>query len=200
MPASELFSAFVLLTLVIDPFGNVPIVNAMLAEVPPARRRIVILRECFIAFAILTLFMAFGREILGVMQLTESSLSIAGGVILFMIAIRMVFGHPEGAFGPHRPGEPFIVPLAVPLIAGPSAAAAVMLMATREPAKLELWFGALVAAMAVATVVLMAGDRLQRSLGERVMLALERLMGLVLTALAIEMLLGGIRVFVEGLR
>lgn len=200
MWSSELFSAFVLLALVIDPFGNVPIVNAMLVDVAPARRRIVIMRECFIAFAILALFMGFGREILGVMQLSESALSIAGGVILFMIAIRMVFGHPEGAFGPHKPGEPFIVPLAVPLIAGPSAAAAVMLMATREPDKLDLWFGALVAAMTVATVVLAAGERLQRTMGERVMHALERLMGLVLTALAIELLLGGIRAFVEGLR
>ena len=198
--SSELFSAFVLLSFVIDPFGNVPIVNAMLAEVPAARRRRVILRECFIAFVILTLFMAFGRELLGVMQLSESSLSIAGGVILFMIAIRMVFGYPEGAFGPIKAGEPFIVPLAVPLIAGPSAAAAVMLMATREPAKLGLWFGALVAAMALATLILLGGERLQRRLGERVMHALERLMGLVLTALAIEMLLGGVRRFVEGLR
>ena len=196
----ELFSAFVLLAFVIDPFGNVPIVNAMMRSVAPDRRRRVIVRECFIAFVILTLFMAFGRELLGVMHLSESSLSIAGGVILFMIAIRMVFGYPEGAFGPIKEGEPFIVPLAVPLIAGPSAAAAVMLMATREPAKLGLWFAALVAAMAVATLILVSGDRLQRVLGERGMHALERLMGLVLTALAIEMLLGGIRAFVEGLR
>ena len=196
---SELFSAFVLLSFVIDPFGNVPIVNAMLADVAPARRRLVILRECFIAFVVLAIFMGFGRELLGVMQLSESSLSIAGGVILFMIAIRMVFGYPEGAFGPMKAGEPYIVPLAVPLIAGPSAAAAVMLMATREPGKLELWFGALAGAMLLATFILLAGERLQQRLGERVMQAIERLMGLVLTALAIEMLLGGIRAFVEGL-
>ena len=195
----EFLSAFVLLSFVIDPFGNVPIVNAMLAEVPHARRRRVIVRECLIAFAVLAFFMAFGRELLGVMRLSESSLSIAGGVILFMIAIRMVFGYPEGAFGPIKAGEPFIVPLAVPLIAGPSAAAAVMLLATREPAKIGLWFGALLAAMATATLILLAGERLQQRLGERVMHALERLMGLVLTALAIEMLLGGIRTFVGSL-
>jgi MarC family membrane protein len=197
---SEIFSAFVLLAFVIDPFGNVPIVNAMLRDVAPARRRRVIARECLIAFSLLALFMLFGREILGVMHLSESALSIAGGVILFMIAIRMVFGYPEGAFGPVKAGEPFIVPLAVPLIAGPSAAAAVMLMATREPDKLQLWFGALSAAMLVATFILLAGEWLQQRLGERVMQAIERLMGLVLTALAIEMLLGGIRTFVEGLK
>lgn len=200
MDATEFFSAFILLAFVIDPFGNVPIVNAMLAEVPPARRRQLIVRECAIAFVILAAFMFFGAKILELMQLSQASLSIAGGAILSMIAIRMVFGHPEGAFGPQPRGEPLIVPLAVPLIAGPSALATVMLMATREPAKIGMWFGALVATMALATLILAAGDWLQRRLGERVMQALERLMGLILTAIAVEMLLGGIRTFMQGLR
>ena len=199
MIASELASAVILLLLVIDPFGNVPLANAMLADVPAQRRRRVILRECFIAFVTLALFMFFGREILGLMHLSESSLAIAGGVILFMIAIRMVFGNPEGAFGVQAAGEPFIVPLAVPLIAGPSALAAVMLMATREPEHIGRWLAALSTAMALTTLVLVAGERLQRRMGARVMTAVERLMGLVLTAVAIEMLLGGIRMFVEGL-
>lgn len=197
---SEFLSAFVLLALVIDPFGNVPLVNAMLEKVPPERRRFVILREVLIAFAILAFFMFFGREVLRLMHLSESSLSIAGGVILFMIAIRMVFGDPEGAFGAHsHRGEPFIVPLAVPLIAGPSALATVMLMATREPHAPGIWLGALTLAIAVGAAVLLAGERLQRWLGESAMQAIERLMGLVLTAIAVEMLLGGIRAFVKGL-
>ena len=199
MPA-EFVSALILLTLVVDPFGNVPIVNAMLAGLPPARRRAVILRECAIAFAILLAFMLSGRAVLDVMHLSESSLSIAGGVILFMIAIRMVFAHAEGAFGAQPGGEPLIVPLAVPLIAGPSALATVMLMATRDPGKLGMWIAALTATMTLATLVLVAGDRLQRLLGERAMHAIERLMGLVLTAIAIEMLLDGIREFVDNLR
>jgi MarC family membrane protein len=196
----ELLSAFILLALVADPFGNVPLVNSMLAELPPARRRVVILRECLIAFAILALFMGFGRKVLEFMHLSETSLSIAGGIILFMIAIRMVFGHPEGAFGPQARGEPFIVPLATPLIAGPSALATVMLMATREPARLGMWLAALSAAMAFTTAILLAGDALQKRMGERVMQALERLMGLILTAIAVEMLLGGVRAFVQGLK
>jgi MarC family membrane protein len=195
----EFLSAVVLLTLVTDPFGNVPLVNAMLAGVPPARRRLVILRECAIAFAILVLFMMFGHALLELMHLSETSLSIAGGVILFMIAIRMVFAHPEGAFGPHERGEPFIVPLAVPLIAGPSALATVMLMATREPAKIGMLAVALTVTMALAALVLILGDRLQRWLGDQAMKAIERLMGLILTAIAVEMLLGGIRAFVENL-
>jgi len=195
----EFLSAIILLTLVIDPFGNVPLVNAMLADVAPARRRLVILRECAIAFVILALFMVFGHKLLELMHLSETSLSIAGGVILFMIAIRMVFAHPEGAFGPQARGEPLIVPLAIPLIAGPSALATVMLLASREPAKLGMWGLSLTATMVIATVVLVTGDKLQRWMGERAMQAVERLMGLILTAIAVEMLLTGIKEFVQGL-
>ena len=198
--ASEFLSAAVVLALVIDPVGNVPLVNAMLADLPAARRRLVILRECAIAFATLALFMVFGRAFLDLMHLSETSVSIAGGVILFMIAIRMVFAHPEGVLGmPQRSAEPLIVPLAVPLIAGPSALATAMLMASREPDKIGMWVVALTAAMAFATVVLLAGAKLQEWLGQAAMHAIERLLGLILTAVAVEMLLAGIRTFVEGL-
>jgi len=200
MPA-QFLSAVIVLLLVVDPFGNVPLVNAMLADVPLARRRGVIVRECGIAFMVLAAFMAFGPEILAVMHLSETSLSIAGGVILFMIAIRMVFAHPEGAFGLQQGrGEPLIVPLAIPLIAGPSALATVMLLASREPRALGMLAAALVVAMGIATAVLLAGERLQRWMGDRGMQAMARLMGLILTAIAVEMLLGGIRAFVEGMR
>jgi MarC family membrane protein len=199
MPA-EFVSAVVLLALVTDPFGNVPIVNAMLAGVPAARRRHVILRECAIAFVLLMAFMLGGHKFLEVMHLSEASLSIAGGVILFMIAIRMVFPGSGGALGEQPAGEPFIVPLAIPFIAGPSALATVMLMATRDPAKLGMWALAIAVTMALVTIILVAGERLQRWLGDRMMQALERLMGLILTAMAVEMLLGGIREFVGGLK
>ncbi len=197
---SELLSAVILLTLVVDPFGNVPLVNGMLAGVPKSRRLFVILREVALAALILALFMFFGRQLLGIMHLSETSLSIAGGVILFMIAIRMVFAHPEGAIGAQPSGEPFIVPLAIPLIAGPSALATVMLLASREPEKIGMWAAALALAMGITAVILATGDKLQRWAGERVMQAVERLMGLVLTAIAVEMLLGGIKAFVESLR
>jgi MarC family membrane protein len=197
--ASEFLSAAVVIALVIDPFGNVALVNAMLVDVAPARRRMVILRECAIAFAILAIFMTFGRAFLELMHLSETAVSIAGGVILFMIAIRMVFAHPEGALGGPQRGEPLIVPIAVPLIAGPSALATVMLMASREPEKIGMWWAALTAALALTTVVLLAGARLQAWLGERAMQAIERLLGLILTAIAVEMLLGGIREFIQGL-
>jgi len=194
----EFLSAIVILLLVTDPFGNVPLVNAMLAGVPARRRRAVIVRECAIATAILAVFMMGGQAILDLMHLSETSLSIAGGVILFMIAIRMAFGETDSAFGPTGAGEPFIVPLAIPLIAGPSALATIMLMATREPQNMGMWAAALAVTMTIVTIVLLLGQRLQRWLGDRAMQAIERLMGLVLTAIAVEMLLTGIRQFVKG--
>ncbi|MEO8536633.1 MAG: MarC family protein [Betaproteobacteria bacterium] len=191
----EVFSAAVLLLLVIDPFGNVPIVVAALSNVSPARRSRVVLRECIIAYAILLAFMFGGQTFLRWLQLSEESLTIAGGIILFLIALRMVFRHPDGLFGDPPGAEPFIVPLAIPSIAGPSALATVMLMVSRNPSQQVAWIVALTVAMTVATVVLVASYRLQRVLGERGMVAVERLMGLVLTALAVQMLLDGVRTF-----
>ena len=195
----EIFSAAVLLLLVIDPFGNVPIVVSALANVAPERRAKVILRECAAAYVILLAFMLGGQTFLHWLQLSEVSLAIAGGTILFLIALRMVFPHPDGVFGDPPGTEPFLVPLAIPLIAGPSAIATVMLMVSRNPSQRLAWIVALTAAMAVATIVLVAAYRLQRVLGERGMIAVERLMGLVLTALAVQMLLDGVRGFVAEL-
>ena len=154
-----------------------------------------VLRECTAAFVILVGFMLGGRAFLQWLHLSEQSLTIAGGIILFLIAIRMVFPRPEGIFGDPPGTEPFLVPLAIPAIAGPSALATAMLMASRDPARIGTWLVALTVAMAVTTVILALADRLQRWLGERAVLAFERLMGLVLTALAVEMLLAGVRSF-----
>jgi len=196
---ADLFSATILLVLVLDPFGNLPLVVSALAGVPAQRRARVVLRECVFAFLILMAFMAGGRTFMQWLQLSDVSLSIAGGIILFLIALRMVFPHKDGVFGDMRSGEPFLVPLAVPSIAGPSALATVMLMVSRDPAHLPTWLAALTAAMAVAAVVMLAAHRLQAWLGERGMMAAERLMGLLLTAIAVQMLLDGVRSFVAGI-
>jgi MarC family membrane protein len=196
---NEFLSAVILLTLVADPFGNMPLVNAMLGGVPEARRRVVVVRECLIAYGLLLVFMFGGQSFLALMHLSQTSLSIAGGVILFMIAIRMVFAKLDGTFGEKAGSEPFIVPLATPLIAGPSALATVMLMASRDPGQVGMWAAAITVTMAITTVVLLAGMKLHRWLGEHAMHAIERLMGLILTAIAVEMLLAGIREFIKGL-
>ena len=192
---ADLISAFVLLFLVLDPLGNLPVVASLLKQVDSTRRARVVARECLIAYLILLAFMFGGRQFLDVMHLSEISLSIAGGVILFMIAINMVFKSTESVFGESLDHEPFIVPLAIPLIAGPSALATVMLLVSREPAKLGVWVAAMTAAMVVSAVLLVLGERIEKLLGKRAMEAIERLMGLILTAIAVEMLLGGIKQF-----
>ena len=192
---ADLISAFVLLFLVLDPLGTLPVVASLLKQVDSTRRARVVARECLIAYLILLAFMFGGRQFLDVMHLSEISLSIAGGVILFMIAINMVFKSTESVFGESLDHEPFIVPLAIPLIAGPSALATVMLMVSREPAKLGVWVAAMTAAMVVSAVLLVLGERIEKLLGKRAMEAIERLMGLILTAIAVEMLLGGIKQF-----
>lgn len=196
---ADLFSATILLLLVLDPFGNLPIVVSVLSKVPPARRVRIVLRECLFAFILLLAFMWGGRTFMQWLHLSETSLAIAGGIILFMISLRMVFPHKDGIFGESKDGEPFLVPLAVPSIAGPSALATVMLMASRDPGHMTTWMLALTIAMAVTTLVLAAADRLQQWLGPRVVGAFEKLMGLLLTALAVEMLLNGLRTFIVEL-
>ena len=192
-------SAVVILLLVMDPIGNIPLFVSLLRQVEAARRRRVILRECAIAFAVLLVFVFFGAAILGVLGLSDPSLTIAGGVILFLIALRMIFRRPEGVFGDTVGGEPFIVPLAIPSIAGPAAIATVMLLASRAPQRLLEWCAAVSVAMLVTAALLVSANRLARLAGEQGLLAFERLMGLILTAIAVEMLLRGIETFVRQL-
>jgi MarC family membrane protein len=192
-------SAVVILVLVMDPIGNIPFFASVLAQVEPQRRLRVIARECAIALLVLLAFVLFGRGLLGLFGISDSSLTIAGGVILFLIALRMVFRHPEGLFGDALHGEPFIVPLAIPALAGPAAIATVVLQVSGAPGRMLEWLAAVATAMLVTLIVLVAADRLARLLGERTLTALERLMGLVLTAIAVEMLLRGIRAFVTQL-
>lgn len=196
---TEFLSAVVLLTLVVDPFGNTPLVNVMLRRVPAERRQRVVLRECAIAYLILLAFLVAGQSFLALLRLSQPAISIAGGVILFLIALKMVFGGVDLGLPREPAEEPFIVPLATPLIAGPSAVATVMLLALREPLRLAMWAAAVTVTMLLTTVVLLLGARLAHLLGVPAMHAIERLMGLVLTAIAVEMLLGGIRAFVHGL-
>lgn len=192
-------SAIVILLLVMDPIGNVPLFVTLLRNVGAERRTRVILRECAIAFGVLQVFVLCGPALLDLFGLSDSSLTIAGGVILFLIALRMIFRHPEGVFGDSVQGEPFIVPLATPSIAGPAAIATVVLLVSREPQRWPEWAAAVTVAMVVTVVLLLFAERITRFVGERGLLAFERLMGLILTAIAVEMLLRGIQTFVRGL-
>jgi MarC family membrane protein len=192
-------SALILLLLVLDPLGSLPIFISVLRNIEPARRARVALREAVIAFAVLMVFMLGGRIFLQAMHLSERSLEVAGGVILLLIAMRMVFGGSADFYaGEGSEREPVIFPLAIPLLAGPSAMATVLLLASRQPDRLWHWAAALTVAMAVCTAVLLAADRIRQLLGASVVSAMEKLMGLVLTAIAVEMLLAGVKRYFFG--
>lgn len=192
-------SAVVILLLVMDPIGNIPLFISALRDVEPRRRGRVILRECLIALAVLLPFVFFGGTILGVLGLSDAALAIAGGVILFLIALRMIFRHPEGVFGNAAGSEPFIVPLATPAIAGPAAIATVMLLVSRAPQRLLEWCAAVAVAILATAAVLTAAEHIAKLAGEQGLTAFERLTGLILTTIAVQMLLGGIEAFLRQL-
>lgn len=187
-------TATILLLLITDPLGNIPLFANALRHVPPERRPRVILREVLIAFVLLLAFMFVGDGFLRVMNLSELSLQIAGAVILFLIALRMIFPSPT-ADAIEAPREPLIVPLAIPALAGPSALATVLLLVSQAPERRMEWVAALSVTMAVCAVVLLLAERIQRLVGDSVVMAFERLMGLILVAISVEMLLRGIKLF-----
>lgn len=188
---SDAWSAAVLLFFVMDPFGNIPMVLSLLKDVAPERRRKVVLRELVIALLVLLFFLFLGQQILDFLGLHEESVSIAGGIVLAVIGLRMVFPRPEGVMGQQPEGEPFIVPLAVPLIAGPSAMAMVILMARSDPSAMGMWTLALLLAWVGTAAVILASPLLMKLLRQRGLAALERLMGMLLIMLAVEMVVDG---------
>ncbi len=186
-------SAFVLLLLVLDPFGSLPIFISVFKGVTPERRTRVAIREVLIAFGVLLAFMLTGEGFLRVMHLSERSLEVAGGVILMIIAIRMIFATGGDIYASDEAKEPLIFPLAVPLLAGPSAMATVLLLASRQPERVAEWVGALTLAMLVCGAVMLLAEHIRRWIGTQMVNAIEKLMGLVLTAIATEMVLAGVK-------
>ena len=191
----ELFSSVFLLLLVLDPLGNMPFVLSLLRNTPEARRPRIILRECAIATVVLVGFLFVGDWLLVAMQLSDPALEIAGGVILFLIALRMTFPPASQDSLEHAaPDEPLIVPLAIPMIAGPSALATVLLASRHAEDHAGLWVAAVILACAVNACLLLASGWFARLFGKAGMEALERLMGLILTTIAVQMLIKGIRI------
>ena len=190
-------SAALLLFLILDPLGNVPVFLSLLRGLPPRRQRIVLARELLIALVVLMLFLWAGKYALELMHLREESVSIAGGIVLFLIGIRMIFPPPEGLMGEIPDGEPFIVPMAIPLVAGPSGMAAVILMGSNDPSRLGDWSLALMIAWAATAALLFSATYLYKWLGLRVLTAIERLMGMVIVAISVQMLLDGLTAYLR---
>lgn len=192
-----LFSIAFSLFLLMDPIGNIPFYISFLKGLNPQRQRWVIFREMVIALAIIILFNFIGDGLMHFLKVQEDTIQIAGGIILFLICLKMIFPPPHDPNDalPHDT-EPFIVPLAVPLVAGPSVLAAVMIYARQETDNV-IMIGAIFIAWAVSLAILLASSALKNVLGWRGIIACERLMGLILSLIAIQMFLTGLSAFIH---
>jgi len=191
--SNTVLSAAMVLFLVMDPLGNLPLFLTLLKDYSKKRRTVIIIREVFFALAILTFFLFFGQFFLDFLNLQQESVSIAGGIVLFIIAIRMIFPSESGVMGAKLQGEPFIVPLAIPLIAGPSSLATLLLMERSDPSRMLDWSLALLIAWIANAVILLLAPILYKLLRQRGLMAMERLMGMILIMISVQMLLNGIK-------
>lgn len=190
----ETFAVAVTLFLIMDPLGNIPVFLSVLRNVPEQRRRKVLVRELFIALFIMLIFLFLGPPLLQMLGLSREAVAIAGGLVLMIIAIRMIFPSRGGIMGEDGTDqEPLVVPLAVPLIAGPSVLATLVLLAETGPAQTVYWLMALVGAWAVSSVILLSSQSLYNLLGDRGLKAIERLMGMILVSISVQMLLDGFK-------
>jgi multiple antibiotic resistance protein len=198
MNYAEVFAVAVTLFFVMDPLGNIPVFNAVLARFDPRTRSRIVARELSIALAILLGFLFAGNPVMRFLGLTQPTLSLSGGILLFIIALRMIFPRPTGAED-EEVVDPFIVPLAIPLVAGPSTIAILLLQSSQHPDKVWQWCLALLLAWSAATAILACSPWLMKALGDRGVRALERLMGMLLVLLAVQMFSDGVAQFVRTL-
>jgi multiple antibiotic resistance protein len=194
-----LLSAALLLFLVMDPVGNVPLFISALKQVPPERQNKVLIRELLIALFLLVFFLLLGQSLLHSLHITDPALTISGGVVLFLIALRMVFPTAEGNSYESVDSEPFIVPLAMPYMVGPSAIATVVLLMSREPERWPAWTAAVVLSWFACSTIILLASRFKRYLSDKILLAMERLMGMLLVTLSVQMLLSGLQKFIQTL-
>jgi multiple antibiotic resistance protein len=187
----DIITAAVMLFLIMDPVGNLPVFLSILRHLPAERRRKVMIRELLISLVVLLLFLFAGQEILNLLNLKQEAVSISGGIVLFLIAIRMIFPGEGGVTGLPEGEEPLIVPMAIPMIAGPSILAALLLLAHQYPHQMTDWTLALLLAWSASSIILMFYEQINRILGDRVLQALERLMGMLLVMISVQMLLDG---------
>ena len=190
---SSIWSAAVLLFFLMDPIGNIPVILSVMKGIDPKRQRIIIVRELLMALGILLVFLYAGKPLLTFLHLQQEAVTISGGIILLVIGLRMIFPTQEGVMGVQPGGEPFLVPIAIPLIAGPSILAMLMLMTQSFPGNMTNWLLALVVAWLASAIVILFAPVLLRLLKERGLIALERLMGMILVMLAVQMLINGFR-------
>lgn len=195
----DMVSAAVLLAIIMDPLGNIPLFQSLLGRYPRARCLRIIARELVFAYVVLLLFLVAGQTILRYLGLEQPALGVAGGVVLFVIALRMVFPESDGVHRGELVEEPFFVPLAVPMLAGPSAVSAVLLLVSRDPGRFWTWLGALSLAWAFSAAILLGSGALFDLLGQRALRALVRLAGMLLIMISVQMFMDGVAAYIAAL-
>ena len=196
----DILSAGLTLLLIMDPLGNTPLFLSVLKTVEnESRRRKILIRELFFALLVLLLFLFAGEYLLQWLNLRQEAVSIAGGIVLFLISLRMIFPSEKGIMGEMPEGEPFFVPLAVPLLAGPSTLAMLILLARSQPERIFEWLAAVLGAWVVTSLIMLSSNKLNKLFGKRGLIAVERLMGMVLVAISVQMLMDGITTYLNVL-
>ncbi len=196
----DILSAGLTLLLIMDPLGNIPVFLSVLKKVEnESRKRKILIRELAIALIVLLVFLFVGQYFLEWLNLRQEAVHIAGGIVLFLIALRMIFPTENGVMGELPEGEPFIVPLAVPLLAGPSTLAMLILLARSQPDRIIDWLIAVLGAWGVTSLIMLSSGKLHKLLGMRGLIAVERLMGMALVAISVQMLLDGITTYLKAL-
>ena len=199
----SVISTAIVLTFILDPFGNVPLLLTILKDIDKKRHRRIIIREMLFGLIILLFFLFAGKSFLNLFHLDTTSVAIAGGVIFLIIALKLIFPPADGSSIFATTGEPFIVPIAMPMVAGPSALATIMVMANKQEGNLTYLFLSLLIAWGITSIILFSSPLFFKILRKRGLLALEKLMGMLLLIMAVQMLLDGlsgyIKVFLDSL-
>lgn len=187
-----LYTTTLTLILIMDPLGNIPVFLAILKNYDFKSQRRIMVREALIASLVLLMFLFLGKYVMQGLGLTTSALSVAGAIVLFLISLRMIFPSEQKESSEVEREEPFIVPLAIPLIAGPTSMAMLMMWAARAPDQQMMLLSAVLIASTVFLISMLAAHSLMRILGKRVLIAIERLMGMILITIAVQMFLSGL--------
>ncbi|GIX42479.1 MAG: UPF0056 inner membrane protein [Leptospiraceae bacterium] len=197
----EFLSTCLVLFFVMDPIGNIPLFLIVLEKIPIKKRKWIITREIFFAMLILIIFLYSGNSILKYLNISQFSLKISGSILLFLISIRMIFPpstQQQGTtvFGDLPEGEPFLFPLAIPSLAGPSAIITVIVVSNQDPSKIHLWLFAIILSCLLALIILLSSNLISKFAGKKGIFAMEKLMGMILIAISTEMFLKGIKEFI----
>lgn len=190
----SIISAAILIFFILDPFGNVPLLLSILKNIDKSQHSKIIVREMFIGLFILVIFLFFGEEFLSIFHLETHSITIAGAIIFFVISLKMIFPDPNSdLFSTKKGDDPLVVPIAIPMIAGPAALATILVLGKTNQEHIGSLFISLLLAWFCTFLVLLFSPNLYKILKTKGLTALERLMGMLLLIMSVQMFVDGIR-------